>query len=276
MSYIEKEYNTVKNTKKPNTVASLKEDLEALGLKKGAILIVHSSLSKIGWTVGGPVAVIDALVDVVTSKGTIVMPTFSTGNTEPSGWEYPPVPEEWWSDIRKYTPAFHPDKIPTRGMGTIPETFRKYPNVIRSNHPTTSFAAWGKKAKYITKNHPLQNDLGIDSPIGKIYKLSGQILLLGVPHMNNSSLHLAEYLCEYPGKNYMEMASAIYKNKKRKWITWKELDNYSDDFDDLGRDFENMINYRPQKVGQADSRLLSQHKMIDFAMDWMVKNRRVD
>ena len=276
MDYIEREYNTVKRTKKPNTIVSLREDLKALGLKKGAIVIVHSSLSKIGWTVGGPVGVIEALMDVVTPRGTIIMPTFSSGNTEPSGWEYPPVPEKWWPDIRKFTPAFDPNKIPTRGMGKIPETFRKYPYVVRSNHPTTSFAAWGKKAKYIIKSHRLENDLGKDSPLGKIYKLNGEILLLGVPHINNSSLHLAEYLCEYPGKKYMTMASAIYENKKRKWITWKELDNYSDDFDDIGRDYEKLINYQTQKVGEGVARLLSQRDMVDFAIGWMMKNRKAE
>ena len=276
MSYVDKEFDTVKNTTKPNTVNSFKKDFFSLGLKEGSIIIVHSSLSKMGWTVGGQVAVIDALMDVITPKGTLIMPTFTSGNTEPSEWQYPPVPEEWWSIIRKCIPAFHPDKIPTRGMGSISETFRKYPNVIRSNHPTTSFAAWGKHAKNIIKNHPLENDLGIDSPLGKIYKLNGQVLLLGVPHLNNSSLHLAEYLCEYPGKKHITIGSAIYVNKKRTWVTWNELDNISDDFDDLGRDFEQSINYQPQKVGQAEARLLSQRDMVDFAVKWIMENRRED
>ena len=160
MNYIEKEYNIVKKTERPNTFDSLRRDFISLGLKPGMVVIVHSSLSNIGWTVGGPVSIIDALMDVLTRKGTLVMPTFSSGNTEPSEWQNPPVPKEWWPVIRMYTPAFHLDKIPTRGMGTIPETFRKYPNVIRSYHPTSSFAAWGKYAKKITKNHPLENDLG--------------------------------------------------------------------------------------------------------------------
>jgi aminoglycoside 3-N-acetyltransferase len=276
LNYIEKELDIVKKTAKPNTTESLKDDLSSLGLKQGAIVIVHSSLSKIGWTVGGPVTVIDALMELITPKGTLIMPTFSSGNTEPSGWQYPPVPKDWWPTIRNSIPAFHPDKIPTRGMGTISETFRKYPNVIRSNHPTTSFAAWGKHAKKIIKDHPLENDLGVDSPIGKVYKLNGQVLLLGVPHLNNSSLHLAEYLCEYPGKNYIDIGSAINVNKKRRWVIWKELENISDDFDDLGLDYEQSINYHPQKVGQAISRLLSQRDMVDFAVKWMMENRSFD
>jgi aminoglycoside 3-N-acetyltransferase len=274
LSFVEKEYDVVKKTEKPNTFDSLKKDFISLGLAPGMVVIVHSSLSNMGWTVGGSVAIIDALMDVLTPKGTLIMPTFTAGNSEPSEWQNPPVPESWWPEIRKNTPAFHPDKIPTRGMGSIPETFRKYPKVIRSNHPTSSFAAWGKQAKKITRNHPLRDDLGTNSPLGKIYDLNGYILLLGVPHLNNTSLHLAEYMCDYPGKKRVEIASAIYEKGKRKWIKWKELDNISDDFDELGRDYEQTINYQPKKVGQADTRLLSQREMVNFAAKWFMKHRK--
>jgi len=44
----ETEGSVVNFTSKPNTITSLKRDFEALGVKPGAIIIVHSSLSKIG------------------------------------------------------------------------------------------------------------------------------------------------------------------------------------------------------------------------------------
>lgn len=76
----EKEGETVKNTIKPNTSSSLISDFQRIGLKKGDIILVHSSLSKIGWTVGGPVAVIEALQNVITEEGTLIMPAFTTAN----------------------------------------------------------------------------------------------------------------------------------------------------------------------------------------------------
>jgi aminoglycoside 3-N-acetyltransferase len=60
------EGDVVKLTKQPNTITSLKRDFKTLGVEKGSIIIVHSSLSKIGWTVGGPVSVIKALTQVLT------------------------------------------------------------------------------------------------------------------------------------------------------------------------------------------------------------------
>ncbi len=79
MDHWKNEDVTVKNTIKPNTIKTLISDFERIGLKQGDIILVHSSLSKIGWTVGGPVAVIKALQSVITEEGTLIMPSFTSG-----------------------------------------------------------------------------------------------------------------------------------------------------------------------------------------------------
>ena len=107
----------------PNTKNSIMEDLRKMGVKEGMTVIVHSSLSSIGWVNGGEVAVIQALMEVVTEEGTIIMPTQSALLSDPSEWEMPPVPKEWWQPIRDTMPAFHPSYTPTYGMGKIPEVF---------------------------------------------------------------------------------------------------------------------------------------------------------
>ncbi len=271
----ETEGSVVSITTKPNTITSLKRDFEALGVKPGAIIIMHSSLSKIGWTVGGPVSVIRALMQILTPEGTLVMPTFTSSNSEPSKWENPPVPKSWWDTIRKEMPAFEPKITPTRGMGSIVETFRSWPNVLRSNHPMSSFAAWGKNAKFITENHELIGDLGEGSPISRLYELDGQILLIGVSHENNSSIHLAEYRSNFPGKRYTKTGCAILINNQRKWVEWEELDLNSDDFEQLGNDFDSKINYKPGKIGIAETRLISLRDIVDFGVEWLKKNRKV-
>lgn len=273
MTYIEHEFEVVKKTNTPNTINSLKSDLKNLGVQERAVIIMHSSLSSIGWTAGGPVSVIKAIMQILTPKGTLVMPTFTGDNTEPSKWQNPPVPEIWWEIIRRNTPEFHPKITPTRGMGRIAETFRNFPKVFRSAHPISSFAAWGKYAKKITKNHELNSDLGENSPLSHIYDLDGQILLLGVSHESNTSIHLAEYRCDYKDKQYKTNASAIKVKNGRKWVVWNELNHSIDDFEQLGQDFELLIQYKPKKVGLAESRLLSQRKMVDFAVKWIAENR---
>ena len=268
------ERDVIRSTRYPNTITTLKTDYKSLGIRPGLVIIMHSSLSKIGWTVGGPVAVIKALMEILTSEGTLIMPTFSGDNTDPSQWENPPVPKSWWDVIRNEMPAYHPKITPTRGMGTIIETFRKWPKVIRSDHPTSSFAAWGRYAEYITKNHELITDLGEDSPLARIYDLDGKILLVGVSHENNTSLHLAEYRSNYIKKQYKLNGSAMLINNERKWVEWKELDLNMDDFKQLGKDFELKIDYNLCKVGLAEARLISQREIVDFAIEWFKKNRK--
>lgn len=267
------EGDVVKITKYPNTITSLKRDFKTLGVEYGSIIILHSSLSKIGWTVGGPVSVIKALMQVLTSEGTLVMPTFTSDNSDPSRWENPPVPKSWWNTIRKEMPAFKPKITPTRVMGVIAEIFRNWSNVLRSNHPISSFAAWGKYAKFITENHKLTADLGEDSPISRLYDLDGQILLLGVTHENNSSLHLAEYRSDFPGKKFISNGCAMTVNTQRQWVEWEGLDHNSDDFKQFGKDFESKINYSPGKIGLAEARLISLRAIVDFGIDWLKKNR---
>ena len=125
----------------PATLASLTADLRTLGVRPGMTLIAHSALGRFGWVAGGPVAVILALEAALGPSGTLVLPTHSGDLSEPSYWRHPPVPEAWWPLIRAEMPAFDPDLTPTRGMGIIPETFRKQPDARRSGHPHVSFAA---------------------------------------------------------------------------------------------------------------------------------------
>jgi len=267
------EGEVVKETKSPNTITTLKHDFKTLGITTGSVIIMHSSLSEIGWTVGGPVSVIQALMEIITSSGTLIMPTYSSDNTDPTKWENPPVPERWWNIIKNEMPAYQPDITPTREMGIVVETFRKWPNVIRSVHPSLSFAAWGKSAKFITKDHKITSGLGEDSPLARIYDLNGKILLVGVNHYNNTSLHLAEYRSDFSGKEYVKHGSAMKIKRKRRWVEFEDLDHNSDDFERLGIDFESEINYIPGKVGIAETRLISQREMVDFAIEWFKKNR---
>ena len=271
----ETEGSVVKYTQKPNTISSLKSDFKTLGIQPGDIIIMHSSLSKIGWTVGGSVAVIEALIDVLTPEGTLVMPTFTSDNSEPSDWENPPVPESWWDIIRQDMPAYNPQTTPTRAMGRIVETFRTWPGVIRSSHPTSSFAAWGKYANTIIDNHELEADVGENSPIARLYDLNGLILLLGVSHSNNTSLHLAEYRCDYPGKKYKMTGCAMMVNNTREWVEWEELELNPDDFEQIGKDFESSNEFVLGKVGEAETRLISIREIVDFAQNWLPQNRKV-
>lgn len=78
-------------------------------------------------------------------------------------------------------------------MGVIPETFRKMTDVKRSSHPKYSFSAWGSDAAFITEKHALNFGFGEQSPLARLYELHAKIVLFGVDHNKNTSLHLAEH-----------------------------------------------------------------------------------
>ena len=266
------EQEAIQKASYPLTRQILAEDLRSLGVKPGMTLLVHSSLSALGWVNGGPVAVIQALMDVLTPSGTLVMPTHSGDLSDPAQWQNPPVPFNWQAVIRETMPAYDARLTPTRGMGRIPELFRTWPDVQRSDHPQVSFAAWGKEAAFVTEGHKLKNSLGNSSPLARVYDLDGYVLLLGVGYGNNTSFHLAEYRVANPPM--MTQGAPIWENGRRAWKTYSDVDFNDDPFPAIGQDFEQVHPVAKGLVGLATCRLFSQPHAVDFAVKWLTDFRR--
>lgn len=159
-------------------------------------------------------------------------------------------------------------------MGVIPELFRTWPGVIRSSHPICSFAALGPNAVELTRDHDLHKEFGENSPIGRLYQLDGHVLLLGVPHGNNTSIHLAEFRATWPSKHTQPEGTAILVDGQRRWVEFDRLDLNDEDFDAIGEAYETLHNIPVHKVGQADVHFLRQRPLIDFAVEWMQTHRQ--
>jgi aminoglycoside 3-N-acetyltransferase len=270
------EKELIGKSSKPQTIDTLSKDLKKIGVKKGMTLLVHSSMSSIGWISGGAVSFILALEAALGKQGTLIMPAHSGDLSDPAKWENPPVPKDWWQTIRETMPAFAPDLTPTRGVGTVAEVFRKQKGVLRSSHPQVSFAAWGKHAGYITGGHSLEFAFGEKSPLAKIYVLDGYVLLVGVKHENNTSLHLAEIRADYDGKESETYGLPYVACGKRIWKQVEDIKSITEDFDELGKAFldEKRDKIRVSSIGQAKSQLFSQRELVDFAVLWMEENRK--
>lgn len=155
--------------------ATVRRQLRELGLRPGDVVVVHTAFSKVRPVEGGPLGLIHALQDTVGTAGTLVMPTMSAGDA-----------------------PFRAATTPTLDMGVVAETFRQAPGVVRSTHPGASFAACGPMAAAVCAPQPLVPLHGPDSPIGRVYRLGGKVLLLGVGHDASTTCHLAEVIHGVP------------------------------------------------------------------------------
>ncbi len=164
---------------------------------RGNHVIVHASLSSFGDLEGGAVAVCAALIDAVGNSGTVMMPAFTAAET----WcrQAPGVP-------RARPIAFHADLSVSQQVGAVAEAFRRLPGVLRSNHPTHSFAAWGRHAREVLSTQRDNNPFG---PVKKINIMRGHVLLLGMSLQSATVIHIAE---ERFGVPYLSRGTAVRVN----------------------------------------------------------------
>lgn len=183
------------------SMTDLVEGFRRVGLQKGDIVYCHSSLSKFGYVEGGAETVVDALMAVVGPEGTVAMPagTYSLGR---DGAVF---------DIRK-SPS---------ELGAITEAFRKRTK-YRSHHLTESVCALGKLAQQLTETH-LVTPCGAESPFRKFIDMDAQILLLGVPHNNNTTFEAIEEKLALEYVRFKEVcgASIIDERGERKLLPAK-------------------------------------------------------
>ncbi len=269
-----REQAIVAKTTEPLTTERLTRDPGALGVHPGMVLIVHSSLSALGWICGGTVALIDALKGAVGDTGTLVMPAQSGDLSDPANWGNPPVPEAWWPDIRAAMPAFDLERTPTRGVGIVAEHFRTHPGVLRSHHPTASFTALGPLAATITSAQRLEDPFGNHSPLGNLYDLNASVLLLGVGHDSNTTLHLAERRGLGKAQSRVQTGAPVIIGKRRTWLSFSEPDISSDDFAEVGNAFERETGKAKRGlVGHGETRLIPVRPLVDYAEVWFREHR---
>lgn len=168
--------------------------LGELGLVAGDAVLVHSSLSGLGWVEGGAGAVIGALLDAVGPGGTALFPALT--GSERDGPAQPPV-----MDVR----------TSSCWTGRIPQTALAWPGVVRSLHPTHSVAAIGADADTYAEGHErVATPCGPGSPYVRLMERGGKILLLGgVTQAVNTSLHALEELAAVPYHLQPEVTEGI-------------------------------------------------------------------
>ena len=179
------------------TKSQLIEDLWGLGVRPGQTLMLHASVKSIGWIVGGPRMVLEAILETITPSGTLMML---------ASWEDNPYDLERWPSERrkaylKECPGYDPATSPAdhRELSILAEYLRTWPESCRSSHPF-SYVAVGSEAQDLVADHPLQYRDGPGSPLAKLCRFRGLVMLLGASLGNITLLHHAEHLADVPDK----------------------------------------------------------------------------
>jgi aminoglycoside 3-N-acetyltransferase len=237
------------------TTKEIASDLRALGLVEGMNLVVHSSLSSLGKVEGGADAVVDALLEALGKSGTLAMPAF-----------YFPPPE-----------LFDPAVTPSR-MGAITEAFRKRPGVLRSFHPTHSVAATGPLAAHFVEAHKTATAFGIDSPLHRLAKSGGHVLLLGVQHTSDSMVHIGEAVARVPyrkiaySKDFEVDMPVRLPDGSIGLFPPKENPGCSLNFNVVDAPLRERGSVRTGKVGEADCQLVPAQDVIDVVCEMLAQD----
>ncbi|MBU7004008.1 MAG: AAC(3) family N-acetyltransferase [Theionarchaea archaeon] len=306
--------------------SDLLSGLVSLGLRGGDNIVVHSRLSSFGHLTGGANTVIDVLQEIVTDKGTIVMPTFSGEliffleclaldrgiNGEGStgiGTVFEGTGAGFWEAIDEVSrkngircPFDGPlalgnrirgermrilkvggwkiswdgeelsdsspvsvsrDSTPLAGeevrpwmmpawTGLIPDTFWRRPDVQRSHQYSGSFAAWGRLASDILEGHDNRPGQKMeDHPLYRMKEVGGRILLLGVDHGVNSTIHVAQWTAHRDGPPGVP-------------ASWRE---FLSDFHAVEGPLESRGGQRKAFIGPSQARLAETDQLFDVVAD---------
>ena len=232
------------------SVDELTRQLCELGVRAGGVLLVHCAFSRVRPVERGPEGLIEALQAAVGPGGTLVMPSMTDDDDQP----------------------FDPRTTPCRHLGVVADTFRQLPGVLRSDSPH-AFAARGPHAARITEPHPLEVPHGLDSPVGRVYELDGQVLLLGVGHNANTTIHLAELLA---GVRYRRRKQvAVLRDGRLTRVEYGENDHCCQNFRLADTRLEAEGLQRRGRVGYAEARLIRSRDIVSVVVERLRRNETV-
>lgn len=197
------------------SVENLKSDLNNLGIQKGDTVLVRADLSSIGKLESkNRQDYINFILEAVGEEGTIVGLSFT---------------ESFF--LRKNRNIIF-DGTNKAYTGAFANEMLKHPKSIRSMHPTNSYVAIGKNAKYILDGH--DENSGAYEPIRKIVELGGKMVLIGCVKSSPgfTTTHLAEVDLGLHKRIIFPSLNMVYyrKNGEIKLFKRKDLGSCSSTF----------------------------------------------
>jgi aminoglycoside 3-N-acetyltransferase len=224
------------------TTEQLIQQLHALDVASGSVLLVHTSFRYVRPVERGPAGLIEALRQALGPEGTLVMPSMTDDDDR----------------------VFDAGSTSCEGLGIVANTFWRMPGVLRSDNPH-AFAAIGPRAGQIVAAHPVDVPHGLDSPVGRVYELDGQALLLGLGHDANTTVHLAESMA---GVRYRRPKHVtIMRNGAPERFDYAEIDHCCQNFTLVGEWLSERALERTGVVGHARARLARSRDVVGVVVE---------
>jgi aminoglycoside 3-N-acetyltransferase len=198
---------------KPIGLEDIVAGLRALGVAPGDRLMVHTSLSSFGHVIGGADTLIRALLTAV-GQGLLVMPYY-----------LPP----------HYEGVYNPDAPPEPNTGAVPRRLRGWPGAVLSLHPSQPVVAVGAGAEEVTADHYRVSAVGRGSPLDRLARQGGKVLLLGVDQRANTTIHTGEAYAGVPywGQPRLDRPAGrwcLMPGGKNQWVPLPETPGHSGGF----------------------------------------------
>lgn len=233
--------------------------LQSLGIDAGDILMLHTSMRKVGPVAGGCGGLLAALQAAVSPRGTLLM-VLCADESEPFDALTSPVD--------------------TDDMGVFAEFFRTFPGVQVNDHAADRFAALGPDARFLLEPVPLHHYHGPGSVLERFTERNGRVLRLGANVDTVTLTHYAEYLCAVPEKVCL---SRRYERADTgvQWIaSLDDTDGIADweggdYFPQIFRDHRASGAVRIGPVGHCEAELFDAPAFVAFAVQWMNKHLNV-
>ena len=231
------------------------DSLKSLDLAEGDVVLVHSAMRTLGHVEGGADTVVDALLEVIGDRGTLIAPTFT-------------FKHEVEDD-----PLIDPANDPSE-MGAITEAVRLRTDARRSIAYRHSFAAIGRRARVITEGDPGLSVFDLRSTFGVMLALDTKVLFLGVNYSNSTSHHFAEWICEVPYRHTIDRQVRVKRADGS--IVPQPMVDYQPfsyggsrhtDFNRLGQIQEDRGTVSIGSIGNSVVRLFSQRDLVDIAQE---------
>lgn len=265
----------------PLTRRQLAEAVVALGVRHGNMVMLHCSLSSMGYVVGGADTVVAALLEALGPDGTLM----ALAGWEHDSYELDEWPEPLRSAYLSDPPGFDPSvSEAARDFGRLPERIRTWPGAASSEHPEARIVALGRRSEWVTKDQPIDHPYGPGSPLAKLVEARGEVLVLGAPLNTVTLLHHAEELARVPNKKTVRYRAPVASPRGIEWLQIEDIDTSKgafpyervtgkrDAFDVIGEAAVAAGVGVVGKVGEAHSHLFPARELVDFAVKWIEKH----